>query len=429
MIIMEIKRKIIKNGIDLIVITDPKFKTDVVSVAFLSGEGIKASVCSSLIAGVLSRSCVKYPSLMELNKTLDLLYDAQLSTEAVRRGFTHIPTFSIRSLNNRYSLDKTDIRGGCLDVLYSVINLPKTDGGKFDPKVLSSEKQQLTEAINAIKNNRSGYALRRCTSELMKNESRYAPRLGDINAVSAVTNGQLYDFYTEMLQKSPVHIISVSGDDDGRVYEFAEKLGQTLGDRAGGKINEPEYKKAPSRVVRVTEEFPVTQDVLCLACTYGGDVDDGNSAARALYGEILFQNPTSRMFTNVREKLSLCYYCSGAPMRDLKKLVAYAGVDGKNAKKAEAEIKKQLKLIKEGVTDEEIERGRQAIKNDLLSVCDSPSRTMSWYASRALYGYEETLDEFTKKLDLVTADDIMKVASSVDVSLVYTLKGTAENEA
>jgi predicted Zn-dependent peptidase len=116
-------------------------------------------------------------------------------------------------------------------------------------------------------------------------------------------------------------------------------------------------------------------------------------------------------------------------MSDLKKMIIYAGVDGKNAEKAEDEIRKQLELIKKGVTEEELQRGRQAIKNDLLSICDSPSRIAGWYASRELYGFDETPAEFETKLGLITPDDIARVASSVDLSLVYTLKGTAENEA
>lgn len=426
---MKINKKKIKEGIDLTVITDPKFKTDVVSVSFLTGEGTEAAVCSSLTAGVLSRSSARYPSLLELNRTLDLLYDAQLTTDAARRGLTHIPVFTVRSLNNRYSLDKTDIRGGCLDVLYNIITDPATHGDNFRSKILNSEKVQLTEAINAIRNNRSGYALRRCTGELMKDEERFAPRLGDVETVAQTRKGELNRFYKNMMKNAPVRIISSSADDDGRINEFAEKLGETLGGRKDGSVSEPEFRAAQKKPERVVEEFPVSQDVLCLGCTYDCSAGDGNSAARALFHEIFFQNPTSRLFVNVREKLSLCYYCSAAPMSDLKKMIIYAGVDGKNAEKAEDEIRKQLELIKKGVTEEELQRGRQAIKNDLLSICDSPSRIAGWYASRELYGSDETPAEFEAKLGLITPDDIARVASSVDLSLVYTLKGTAENEA
>ena len=234
---MDVKRINIKEGINLTVITDKKFKTDITSVSFLCGHGPREAVCSALLTGVLSRSCVKYPSLMELNKTLDGLYDAQLVSDASRRGFNHIPTFTVSSLNNRYSLDRTDIRGGCLDVLYNIIFDPAWKNGCFDNKILQSEKLQLKDAINGIRNSRSSYALRRCTEALMADQPLYAPRLGRLADIDAVTPAELSEFYNGMLKNSSVEILSVSADDDGHTDEFASRIKDTLDSRRPGKIS------------------------------------------------------------------------------------------------------------------------------------------------------------------------------------------------
>lgn len=428
---MDIKRINIKEGINLTVITDKKFKTDITSVAFLCGYGAEAAVCSALLTGVLSRCCIKYPSLMELNRTLDGLYDAQLVSDASRRGFNHVPTFTVSSLNNRYSLDKTDIRGGCLDVLYNIIFEPGLKNGYFDNKILQSEKLQLKDAINGIRNSRSSYAIRRCTEALMADQPLYAPRLGRTEDIDGVTPAVLTGFYRDMLKNSSVEILSVSSDDDGRITEFAARLSDMLGERKPGAVLTQEYKMPGKRIKRVSEQAGISQDVLCVGCEYDGSSEDySRSAERTLFYEILFQNPTSYLFENVREKLSLCYYCSALPMIDLKKLIIYAGIDRKNAKRAEEEIKKQLDLIKRGVSEDDINRCRLALKNDLLAVADSPSRTAAWYARRAFYGgITETVQEFSAKLDTLKSEDVQRAASSAVPSLVFTMKGGADSEA
>lgn len=426
---MDLKRISLDDGINLTVITDKKFKTDITSVSFICGEGGDAAVCSSLLSGVLSRSCKKYPSLMELNRKLDGLYDAQLISDASRRGFNHVPTFTVSSLSNRYSLDKTDIRGGTLDVLYSIIFEPALKNGFFDAKLVQSEKQQLNDAISGIRNTRSSYALRRCTEALMANEPRYAPRLGFDGASDGVTAEALTWFYKNMIGSAPAEIISVSSDDDGRIYEFAEKAAEALGKRGKTKISEAEYKIPGKRVKRESETALISQDVLCVGCSYDGTLKDGRSAERALFHEIFFQNPTSRLFENVREKLSLCYYCSALPMTDLKKMIIYAGIDGKNAKAAEREIRDQIRSVKSGVSADELKRCRLSLKSDLLSLADSPSRTASWYALRALYGdVTETVQDFSAKLDHVTSADIERVSASLAECLIFSMKGTAEIE-
>ena len=425
---MDVKRSKLKNGVDLTVVTDKKFKKDVMSVSFICGSGLHAASSSALLTGVLSRSCSKYPTLMELNRALDGLYDAQLTSDAGRRGLDHIPTFSVSSLCNRYSIDGTDIRGGCLDILYDIIFDPATRGS-FDKKTVSSEKQQLKDSIGSIKNSRSSYALRRCTEILMRDTPDFAPRLGTQDGVDATDSTSLYEFYNYMISKAPVSIVSVSGEDDGRACEFADRLCSSLPDRDDGYVREAGSGPAKKRITREYEEANVSQDVLCVGCSYDGDMTDGRGAERALFHEIFFQNPTSRLFENVREKLSLCYYCTAHPMTDLKKLIIYAGVDGKKAAKAEAEIKAQLEYIKQGVTKEELERCRLALKNDLLALSDSPSRIASWYSVRALYkGVCDTVEDFYGELDRVTPEDVLHAARSVAPHTVFRLKGT-ENDA
>ena len=419
----------IKDGVELCVIVDKKFKTNTVSITFIGDTGSRAASDYALLSGVLSRSCRAYPSLKQLNIALDGLYDAQLSADTSRCGLSQLVTFSIRSLDNRYSIDGTDIASGALDVLYSILFDPDVNGESFSAEVFQSEREQLKDAINGIRNMRQSYAVMQCTKELMRREPRFSPRLGTVADADSATPSEIYEVYKNVLSACPVRICAVLSDGADRVKEFACKVAERIGERKNGNAVTPDFSAPPKRLRRITEDAPIKQDVICVGCDLDCDESDGKEAERALFNEIFFQNPTSRLFENVREKLSLCYYVSASPMTDLKKFVIYAGVDGKNAKKAESEIRSQLELMKRGVSAEELKRCRLTLKNDLLSITDSPSRLSRWYLIRALRGLPaESVDEYISRLDRVTADDTARAAFSVLPDTVYHLKGGAANE-
>ena len=419
----------LKSGVDLTLIRDRKFKTNTVSMTFLTGNDRAAASGSALLTGVLSRSCSAYPSLQLLNRALDDLYDAQLTTDTVRRGLSHAATFSVCSLDNRYSPDGTDISGGALSVLENVIFSPSVTDSGFSPEIFEGEREQLKDAINAAKNSRSSYAVKKCMCDLMRREPGFSPRLGFVEDADALTPEGLYGFYKKMLKNAPVRITAVLSDGADRVTEFAQKAAERLGDRPDGFITGTEYTAPPKRLRRVTETSPVRQDVICVGCDLDCSSDDGREAQRALFNEILFQNPTSRLFTNVRERLSLCYFISAAPMTDLKKYIIYAGIDGRNAKKAETEIIRQLTLLRSGVSEEELRICKLALKNDLLSITDSPSRLLSWYLSRSLHGVKPiSIQDYISVLEPLTSDDVAEAACAVTPDTVYLMKGGAQDE-
>ena len=72
---------------------------------------------------------------------------------------------------------------------------------------------------------------------------------------------------------------------------------------------------------------------------------DGDVAAARLMNALLGGTPHSLLFRNVREKLSLCYYCASSYDRLKGILLVDSGVDGQNAGRAKEEdvYKRQIK--------------------------------------------------------------------------------------
>jgi predicted Zn-dependent peptidase len=143
----------------------------------------------------------------------------------------------------------------------------------------------------------------------------------------------------------------------------------------------------------------------------------------ALYGG----TPFSKLFLNVREKLSLCYYCAARFDSATKLLYVDCGIEPANKEKAQAEILAQLKAIREGAfTDEELHETKLLMYNSLRSTRDSLSSIETWYLTRILRGQEESPEEDLAAIAEITREEVMEAAAKVTLDTVYFLTGEEE---
>ena len=422
---MEDKREIIKKGIGFTLITDKKFKTDLTYIAFRTGRGGACASASSLLCGVLTCADGKHPSLYEMNRALDALYDAQLNARVIRSGFEHIPAFYVRTINNRYAYDGTDIRGGALEILSDLIFDPLMKNGVLCPANVETEKQQLTDSVKSIRNDRGAYAERRCLSLMFENEPDFSPRYGTEADIEKITPKSLTGFYKDMLKNAAVEIVTVAGEGGNAEYEYAHAAAERLGEReAANPLPAPTFS---GETKRFNEDEPVNQSVLCIGCDTGTEPGGKDSQIYALYDEILSRSPMSRLFKNVREKLSLCYYCGTTVLSGLHKMIIRTELDGKNRERAEEEIFKQLDLMKKEITRDELENCKRSLCSNYLSGTDSPSFVATWYLSRALAGAELISPvEFTERIKNVSREQVFEAAEKVKPDTVYFMRGAAD---
>ena len=140
----------------------------------------------------------------------------------------------------------------------------------------------------------------------------------------------------------------------------------------------------------------------------------------ALYGG----TATSKLFMNVRERLSLCYYASSAVESLKGMLVVSSGVEFDSMDRAQQEILDQLEAVKRGdFTDDELESARQAVVNVYKSAIDSRAQLESQYLTAAVSGVQVALPELAAEAEQVTREQVAAVAQRVKLDTVYRLVG------
>ena len=169
----------------------------------------------------------------------------------------------------------------------------------------------------------------------------------------------------------------------------------------------------------------VTQGKLGMGVACGSD-----DYAAALMGNTLFGGSSnSKLFLNVREKLSLCYYASSAYHRQKRLITVSSGIEFQNYQKAYDEIMAQLAAVQAGrLEDWELEGARSTLLNAYASMGDSQGKLENFYLGQAATGQEDTPELLAEQVRHVTAERIFDAMQTASLDTVYFLKGkeTAE---
>ena len=417
----------LSEGVHLNMLPQTKFKTNFFQVAFVLDLEKKNTTNLSLLTGILFRASEKYPDVAAINNRLDYLYDTNASAFTYKRGERIIFCYESDFLKNEYvPLGSENLLHEAVEMFRELIFKPRLVEGGFDEELLSLEKNQLEKDIKSIINNKNAYARKKCTEGMCCGEKYSIETDGELEDIPHITGKSLYEFYQWMLKSAQIEVF-FNGDTDSQtvsnefknVFELIENrnpltLCETF---VTGKVKE--------QVLELTEQMPVNQGKLALGFRTGVQINDSDSAALVLFNEIFGGSPVSKLFMNVREKLSLCYYCKSVPDSYKGVMFVLSGIESENRDKSLEAILNELGEIQNGnVSPEELFAAKLSVLNSYKTLDDSPSALCSWYLARIIcQNYLEPF-EVAKSIENVTVNDVVKVSKKVRLDTVYFLKGT-----
>ena len=173
----------------------------------------------------------------------------------------------------------------------------------------------------------------------------------------------------------------------------------------------------------------MTQGRLVIGFRLGECMEDPDKASLSMFNTIFGAGVTSKLFTNVREKMQLCYYASSFADSHKGLLIASAGIDFDKYDLAKDEILHQLDEIRNGnITDDEMETARKGICSDLSSMQDSQGTMESYTIGNVLDGWNVTPEEYIELVKAVTKEDVIAIAQSTVCDMIYFLRGEEKGE-
>ena len=132
---------------------------------------------------------------------------------------------------------------------------------------------------------------------------------------------------------------------------------------------------------------------------------------------MLGEGSSSRLFQAVREKLGITYQINSFlnSYQDVSTFGVYFSTSGKQAERVMDIVRKEfLKMKEKKITDKELNRVKEYIKGGMLLSLESTTNRMIRIANSFLYFNRVVLlDDFLKKVDSVTVDDITSIANEL----------------
>ena len=412
----------IANGVKLHYIETDKFKTNYFSFNFLARKSNENVHFNAMIPLILMRACQKYPSQALINKRLQYLYSGDICSRNDSFGEYQIFGLRVNMLNDRYTVG-TDVTGDMVDLVCEMLFNPYLVNGVFDEEFTRGEKINLMDTIDAEANNKGQYSIKRLMSEMCKDEVFGISKMGEVDDVQKITAESLYNAYVEALESDPIEIYFVGKTDISRVVDAFKSRFESI-NRAPKEIAPVEIKMSATEVKQVVDTEKVNQGKLALGFRTGYHYSQNEYHLVQLFNEIFGGSPTAKLFTNVREKMSLCYFCRSIINQRNGIMIVSSGIESKNKEIAEKAILEQLEAIKNGdVSDEEFISAKKSIRNGYLSIYDGAEAMEAWAFFRGLCGIDTTPLAESEKIEKVTLKEIKEVAKKMTLDTVYFLKG------
>ena len=186
----------------------------------------------------------------------------------------------------------------------------------------------------------------------------------------------------------------------------------------------PRTAPAARPVQEKTERLDVTQGKLSLGFFTDITANDPRYPALVLAATVFGGGATSKLFTNVREQMSLCYYASASFEKFKGVLSVSSGVEFSKLETAKTEILRQLEACKAGdITDDELESARGYLVSDLKIAMDSPGRLDDYYMGQILLEQDGTMEDLASAIARVTKQEAADAIQALRLDTIYALEG------
>ncbi len=421
------ERKELMEGVFFNAIGETKFKSGLISVRFITPLSADTAAKNALLFPVLTRGSERFPDIGSIRREEESVYDTDIDDAVYKRGDTQILEIRMRVLDDRFAIDGMKITERAMTLLSDLIFRPVTENGVFCEEYVESEKQMLIDDIRAQGNDKRRYAMQRLNEEMFEGDVFGTSELGTVESAEAICPVCLWKQYKEVLSRARVEIFAVGNFDFASLCETFRALFASV---ERGEVYAIETKPLvpKEKVKTVYERQDISQGKLSMGFYTGITVSDENYTAMQLLNTIYGAGVTSKLFCNVREKLSLCYYCGSGDNAQKGFMTVNSGIEFKNEKKAADEILAQLDEIKKGnISEGELNDAKLALIDSAERIADSVGNTMNWYFAGVMNGKVLTPAEKRAEIEAVTAEDIVKVAQKIRLDTYYFLCGKEEN--
>ncbi|MGN1114788.1 MAG: EF-P 5-aminopentanol modification-associated protein YfmF [Oscillospiraceae bacterium] len=407
------------NGICFSEAYDKKFKTNLVTVRFITKLDKNITPLYSLLVTILGTSNSKLKTRTALNMELLSLYDSKLGDFSYAVGDCLVTGMNVGYIGDSYTLDKEVISHKLVRILLDCLFEPDIENGKFNEKYFKQKKDEMIEAVKCEINDKRNFAQLRASGFIYEGEPAAVYENGTVEQLEDITQEQLVNAYKNLIENSSIDVSIVGCEENKYIKEMIfEELSKHK-----RNCSENISFKAPSVIKPepelIAENYDVSQAKMILAFKTDNDDFYSHKLMCAIFGG----TPFSQLFANVREKMSLCYYCSSSIVECKNTMIVDSAVDFDNVEKAKEEILRQLELVANGeFSDDMFENTKKYLYSGFKSNYDSIASINSWLFTQRIRGSDYMPDDVNKIISEISRERVVQSAKSFKLDTVYVMQ-------
>ncbi len=413
-------------GITLRCFPHRQFKQSCLSLQLIRPMAREEAALNALIPAILLRGCEAAPDMQSITNRLDDLYGASVGTLVRRVGDYQTTGLYCGFMEDRFTLAGDRILAPMIDFLRQLLLHPVQEQGHFHTGYTESEKRNLILTIESQRNDKRSYTAAQMLKKMCAADSYGIPRLGEKEQVEAITAESAWAHYQKILRESPIHLFYVGSAQPEQVAALLKPLFASL-DRAPVSLpaQTPFQNGSPAGEHR--ESMEVAQGKLSMGFFTPITLRDPALGAMQVFNSVFGGGMISKLFMQVREKLSLCYDIGSGYYGSKGILTVSAGIDCKDEALVRQQVLEQLALCQQGeISPEELTAAKESLISQLRGTHDSPGAIESYYATAVLSGLNMTPAEYLRCVEAVTAEDVAAAARTVRLHTIYFLQGVTE---
>lgn len=388
----------LENG--LRILTAPMPHTRSVSISFYVGAGSRYETApvaglSHFVEHMLFKGSSTRPTAKDISEAVDRVggnlnggTDRELTVYYVKVA---VPHFAL-----------------ALDILVDMLRRPLMDAAEIE-----KERRVIIEELAMVGDSPAQQVDILLDQVLWPDQPLGWDVAGSEATVAAVTGDMIGTYFSRQYVPNNT-VVAVAGAVTHP--EMVERLTAALGDWAAGEPSSwfPAVNGCSGPRLKLlyknTEQAHISLAVLGLSNQHP------DRYALDLLSAVIGEGMSSRLFTELREKRSLCYDVHSYPSHflDTGAFTVYAGVDPKQAAPAVSAILEQLALTRDGIPEDELQKAKELTKGRLLLRMEDTRSVSGWLGVQELLtGRIRTVDEVVAAIDAVTAADLSRVANDL----------------
>lgn len=405
---------------NLHMIKNDNFKQTIVRVTFRGKENKDEITIRNFLESMIVYSSKKYNTRRKMLLKEEELYSAIIYSDSNRIGNFYETSFGLISLDDKYT-EKGNFEKA-LEFFIDMIKHPNVSDGKFDSKSFNIIMNKVVLYLTSKKEDKDSYSIERLYEEMGK-DSPISYRDGYIEDLNSITRESLFNYYKKFVEESDIDIYVVGAIDFEVIDPMIRKYFKpnTYRKRKDGFIIE--HKKRRLKKIKVIEHDNIAQSKLNLGFKMYNMSIREKEYPLVLYNIILGGGSDSKLFKEVREEKSLCYYIYSVCNDYDNTMRISAGISKDSFNECLKIINKDVKDMEKGLfTDEDLEKAKEIYISYLNNIYDSEENIINMYSTIGLLGTDD-IETRKKKIKTVTKDDIISVAKKISLDTIYLLEG------